>query len=102
MGGLGGENGQPEDFREKALSSEDKWRTAFLVARSAHAKALRLEIILPRVLLLVQPLPVSPVILLSFIGCCFFEKVHIPHRWNVFSNLIKRVFCFSSVSSSAP
>lgn len=76
-------DGQPEDFREKALSSEDSGEQLFWwpvsICKGTEARDNTWKIPAP-----VQPLPMSLGIL-SFIGCCFFEKLQIPHLWEVFS-----------------
>lgn len=70
-----------ENFRE---NSGD---TAFLVARVAYAKALRLEIMHPRFWLLAQPLPADPYFLLDVAS---LKRLKLS-LWKIFSRFDERM-----------
>lgn len=89
------------EFQRESWALKTNGRIAFLVARSAYAKARRLEVLHPRFLLLAQALPMRPSILCFSLDIASLKrsKVFIS---GVFSRFDERlpVFSFSSVSNS--
>lgn len=90
--------GKMDDLENVRENSE---RTAFLAARLAYAKALRLEIMHPRFGLLAQLLPASPHFLLDVALKRLKRSL-----WKVFSEFDERmpflcILCSSPISSSA-
>lgn len=74
-----------ENFRE------NNGKTAFLMARVANAKALRLEIMHPRFWLLAQPLPAGPHFPLDVAS---LKRLKLS-LWKIFSRFDeRRPFCF--------